>query len=96
MVREAELALYLTMALLGGAASLFALTIRHAVKNHSVRGANDFRVQMSVVAFIWLGGEAVDLLAVSEVGRLLHAISMLLFAGFVIMRSRYVFGRSPA
>lgn len=96
MVREVELALYLTAAFLGAAGFLFALTVRQAARNHSMKGANDFRVQMSVVAFIWLGGEVVDLFAPSEVGRLLHAISMLLFAGFVIIRARYVFGRSPS
>lgn len=96
MVREVELALYLTTAFLGAAAILFLLTVQNAMRNHSVKGANDFRVQMSVVAFIWLGGEVVDLFASSEAGRLLHAIAMLLFAGFIIVRSRYVFGRFPS
>ncbi|MCS4538270.1 MAG: hypothetical protein HYY67_05380 [Thaumarchaeota archaeon] len=66
----------------------FLLATLRALKIKGIRGMGDFRVQMLIVAWIWLMGEIVELLIGAEPGPSLHIASMIIFSTFIILRTK--------
>jgi hypothetical protein len=83
-----QISLLITVFLVAVTLVAFLLATLRALKVKSVRGLRDFRVQMLIVAWIWLMGEIVELLIGAEPGPSLHIASMIIFSTFIILRTK--------
>lgn len=84
----AQLSLYVTIAFVAVSFVAFLLTSIRAFRVGKGEDLKDFRVQMSIVAWIWLLGELVELLVRTEPGPTLHITSMIIFSIFIVWRGK--------
>lgn len=87
MVNPVMVSLGITVIALAIAYVAFSAALFRAIRNSQSKGISDFRLHMSIVALVWLAGETVSLFASAEVGDTAHFISMILFVGFVLVRT---------
>lgn len=83
-----QISLSITAVLLVVSSAALVLAARRAIKIRNINGLEDFRVQMAIVAWIWLSGEVVELIVREEPGTSLHIASMIMFSAFIIWRTK--------
>ncbi|MBI3116345.1 MAG: hypothetical protein HYZ12_03300, partial [Thaumarchaeota archaeon] len=77
-----------TAILVAASSVTFVVTSVRAFRNGRGQGLKDFRIQMAIVAWIWLAGEIVELLIRMEPGPTLHMTSMFVFSAFIVLRAK--------